>query len=80
MPLSPYWFRAKRCGWGWSLPGSWQGWVVFVCFFLLLALAGYEFPLGEHTGVFLGCVGVLTVALLAICFARSEPPAWRWGK
>ena len=24
-----YWFPAKRFGWGWGLPLSWQGWVVF---------------------------------------------------
>ena len=25
-----YWFRAKRYGWGWGLPCSWQGWVFFL--------------------------------------------------
>jgi hypothetical protein len=25
-----YWFRAKRNGWGWGLPGTWQRWVVLI--------------------------------------------------
>ena len=24
-----YWFPAKRYGYGWGLPGTWQGWLVF---------------------------------------------------
>jgi hypothetical protein len=24
-----YWFPAKRYGWGWGIPSSWQGWLVF---------------------------------------------------
>ena len=31
-----YWFRAKEYGWGWGLPLTWQGWVVFAAFFLLV--------------------------------------------
>ena len=26
----PYWFHAKRYGWGWGLPATWQGWVVLI--------------------------------------------------
>jgi hypothetical protein len=30
MPQDPeYWFPAKRYGWGWGIPVTWQGWVVF---------------------------------------------------
>lgn len=28
MQQASYWFPAKRYGWGWGLPSSWQGWVV----------------------------------------------------
>ena len=27
-----YWFPAKRYGWGWGLPGTWQGWLVVAAF------------------------------------------------
>jgi hypothetical protein len=26
--MSRYWFPAKRYGWGWGLPVTWQGWAV----------------------------------------------------
>ena len=35
----PYWFPAKRYGWGWGPPRVWQGWVVMAVF-AILVLAG----------------------------------------
>ncbi|MCA1579791.1 MAG: hypothetical protein LC796_00060 [Acidobacteria bacterium] len=80
MQRSRYWFPAKRYGWGWGLPSSWQGWVVFAGFFVLLALDGYVFRPGHNLPAFIACTILLSLALLAICFAKGEPPAWRWGK
>ncbi len=80
MPQPPYWFPAKRYGWGWGFPSSWQGWLVLAGFFVLLGTAGYVFRPSQNLPAFLGCTVVLVIALLAICFARGEPPAWRWGK
>ena len=34
-----YWFPAKRYGWGWGPPVTWQGWVVLSAYILAL-LAG----------------------------------------
>lgn len=28
-----YWFPAKRYGWGWGPPATWQGWVVLLLWF-----------------------------------------------
>lgn len=36
-----YWFPAKTFGWGWGLPRTWQGWVVFLVY-LLVASAGKQ--------------------------------------
>ena len=44
MGSPPYWFPAKRYGWGWGLPTVWQGRLVFIAFFVLVALAVYAFP------------------------------------
>ena len=30
-----FWFPAKRYGWGWGLPSSWQGREVFVTYFVV---------------------------------------------
>ena len=38
MPQDPeYWFPAKRYGWGWGLPATWQGWTVLAAFLILVA-------------------------------------------
>ncbi len=33
-----YWFSAKRYGWGWGIPSSWQGWLVLAAFVALLVV------------------------------------------
>ena len=74
-----YWFPAKRYGWGWGLPSSWQGWVVLCTFIALIALGSFVFPPDKQLGLYLAYVGVLTVLLIAICWLKGEPPRWRWG-
>ena len=36
---SRYWFPAKRYGWGWGIPATWEGWVVLTAF-VALVIAG----------------------------------------
>jgi drug/metabolite transporter (DMT)-like permease len=75
-----YWFPAKRYGWGWGPPRTWQGWVVMALFFLLLAVGLFIFlPAGREVDFLLYTV-VLVVLLIAVCYAKGEPPRWRWGK
>ena len=73
-----YWFPAKRYGWGWGPPRTWQGWVVMALFFALLAGGGLIF-LPTEVGFFIYTV-VLVVLLIAVCYAKGEPPRWHWGK
>ena len=76
----PYWFPAKRYGWGWGPPLTWQGWLVTLAWFLIL-LAGV--PLIDprrHPIAFLAFVLLMSLVLLAICYAKGEPPRWRWGE
>lgn len=74
-----YWFPAKRYGWGWGLPTRWQGWLVLAIFVLLVAVLVRVFPPHAALGPFVFGVLVLIVALMAICYAKGEPPKWRWG-
>lgn len=74
------WFRAKTYGWGWGLPLTWQGWVVFGVYFGLLAfgiinLNGNILPIP-----FVPYFIVVTVALVVVCYLKGEKPRWRWGK
>ncbi len=74
-----YWFQAKSYGWGWGLPLTWQGWVVYGTFGLLLVGANLFFPPASSPWAFSMCVLVLSAAVVGICYAKGEPPKWRWG-
>ena len=75
-----YWFPAKRYGWGWRLPSCWQGWAVLVTYFALIGLDIRLFPPARGPFTFALIVALLSVALVAVCWLKGEPPRWRWGK
>ncbi|HEY1684842.1 MAG TPA: hypothetical protein VGG19_08770 [Tepidisphaeraceae bacterium] len=77
--LTPYWFRAKRYGWGWSLPVRREGWIVFFIWLVFVILDGILIA-PQSLPLFIIILAVLAIALLAICYAKGEPPRWRWGK
>jgi hypothetical protein len=73
-----YWFPAKRYGWGWGPPITWQGWVVSLVW--LAVVVGGLMKLGRARilahAVFIGIMGLV---LLLVCYLKGEPPRWRWG-
>ena len=76
-----YWFRAKRYGWGWGLPLTWQGWLTFFLYFILAVLAVvFLSPARFGTGFFAVVLVLLTLLLVAVCWLKGEPPRWRWGR
>jgi len=79
MPNSdPYWFPAKRFGWGWGLPATWQGWVVLIVW-LGLTVTGGILIRPRHFVLF-GAFNIVMVGILTlICYLKGEPPRWRWG-
>ena len=76
---SAYWFPAKRYGWGWGLPQKWQGWVVLAMFLVLVVAGVFVFPPQARPIAFSIYIAVLVLLLLAVCYAKGEPPCWRWG-
>ena len=74
-----YWFPAKRYGWGWGLPATWQGWVVTLAFVALFGAGFLVFSPKAQTVPLLLYVFVLVAALIAICWLKGEPARWRWG-
>jgi hypothetical protein len=77
--MPQYWFPAKRYGWGWGPPATWQGWLVLVVFLVLLVAGGIGLlPRGAVVG-FVGYSIVLCIGLTAVCWWKGEPPRWRWG-
>ena len=74
-----YWFPAKRYGWGWSFPATWQGWAVLAAYLLLILGPIPRLHPDEHPLGFLLYAALVTVALLAVCLWKGEPPRWHWG-
>ena len=76
----PYWFRAKRYGWGWGLPLTWQGWVSLTLFIVLALLGIVLFPPRSEPVFFVVYALVISLLFTAICWLKGEPPRWRWGE
>jgi len=75
-----YWFPAKRYSWGWGLPNTWQGWIVLGGYVALLAAGPFILPPAQNKIGFIAYTVVLSVVLCAVCYAKGEPPKWRWGR
>ena len=75
-----YWFRAKRYGWGWGIPSTWQGWVTLIIYMVLIAASAFLFPPAGEMAIFWCITVILTLLLIVICWVKGEPLRWRWGK
>lgn len=62
------------------MPLRWQGWAVLVAFLALLGAGNLLLSPVESPGSFALYVGVLTLAFIGVCYAKGEPPKWRWGE
>ena len=75
-----YWFPAKTYGWGWGLPITWQGWLVFLAALVLFACGAFLFPPQTMLVGYIVYEVAIVAALIFICQLKGEPTAWRWGK
>ncbi len=74
------WFKAKTYGWGWGPATTWQGWVTYACYAVLLVVSGFFFPPQQDPALFVACMTIWSVALVGICLLKGEKPKWRWGR
>ncbi len=77
-PTPRYWFPAKRYGYGWGVPSTWEGWVVFVTWFVLMLGLSPVLAIWNIVA-FIVFLVVMLASLLTICYLKGEPPSWRWG-
>lgn len=77
---SPYWFHAKRYGWGWGLPARREGWLVLIVFLVLQIGGTLAFLTAGKTFWLSFWIVGLSILLVAICWWKGEPPRWRWGE
>ena len=80
MSNSRPWFKAKTYGWGWGPAATWQGWLVYACYGMLVGASAVLFrPERDPVAFALSVVG-LTAALVGVCMLKGEKPGWRWGR
>lgn len=82
MPLGgkAVWFPAKRYGWGWGFPNTWQGGVVVVTWLIGVLAGTLALLRTTWTAVLLiPFLAVMVGLLLVICWIKGERPRWRWG-
>ena len=78
-PGFTYWFPARRYGWGWGAPHTWQGWLVLDAYLAVLIASLFitMFGGGGNSLFGLAGIGLATVAFLFVCIKKGEPPRWR---
>lgn len=74
-----YWFPAKRYGWGWGLPLTWQGWVVITVWLAVLVAVIPLLRLHRHGLEHVLFLVGMVAALFGVCYWKGEPLRWRWG-
>ena len=79
------WFKAKKYGWGWGLPATWQGWLVFLGYIVFIILESiynarnYPHSLHKFLMLFLLQLLIATIIFAIIVILTGEKPQWRWG-
>ena len=82
-PGHVYWFPARKYGWGWGLPKTWQGWFVLDAYIIgMTGLLAFCFVLNSHPGLtstidFIVLGGLMTYVLIFICYEKGEPQTKR---
>jgi hypothetical protein len=67
-----YWVPAKRFGWGWGLPVTWEGWLVFAAFLALLVAGAFIFPPRANLAAYLAYVVLLCAALVGVTWLKGR--------
>lgn len=80
------WFGAKRYGWGWGMPCTWQGWVTLLVGVVALVVAAWiilphqDEPLSiGRWAVFTGFLILDVLIMIILSYRHGEKPRWRWG-
>jgi hypothetical protein len=76
-----YWFRAKRYGWGWGLPLTWEGWVFLIVWLVVVTAGAVRLRPSLPTRPFLYIAWILFMLaiMFGVCLWKGEPLRWRWG-
>jgi hypothetical protein len=73
-----YWFEAKRYGIGWTLPVTWQGWLVVLAYIALSAVGLVGLSGSAYRLPYLIAITVLLIVVIA--WKGERPLRWRRGR
>ena len=74
------WFPARRFGWGWGPPRTWQGWVALGLYLLMLVIGVVGIDPDRQQVLFAGWLIGWTLAFGVVCWLKGEKPRWSWGR
>ncbi|MBJ7536699.1 hypothetical protein [Marinomonas transparens] len=74
------WFPAKKNGWGWGKPNTWQGWLVWSLYMFVVIAISFIFDPKETLIQWSIWVGISTFLLLLIYYIKGESPSWKWKR
>ncbi len=67
------WFPAKKHGFGWGIPVTWQGWVVLLVYAFLMVIGALFLTKPSIPVVyFIGYTVLVSAILIIICWAKGE--------
>ncbi|RBP83618.1 hypothetical protein EBI01_07745 [Marinomonas rhizomae] len=72
------WFPAKKNGWGWSKPSSWQGWTVLALYLLTVIIISIVNDPKAELFKWAVSVAISTFILIACYCWKGEAPNWKW--
>ena len=70
--MKGYWFPAKKYGFGWGLPHTWQGWVTVAVFLLCLGLATYVIQPRDNPILYSLIVVLVSAVFLLVVYLKGE--------
>ena len=74
-----YWYAAKRYGWGWGPPITWEGWVVLILVLAAIIVPARLFVRSHGPGLYLAYVAALAAVQSLVCYLKGPPLRWRSG-
>ncbi|REG86795.1 hypothetical protein [Marinomonas pollencensis] len=74
------WFPAKKNGWGWGKPNTWQGWFVLGAYFIGVATVSVIHDPKLSLMRWAAWVAGLSVLLIIVYIVKGAPPSWKWQR
>ena len=74
-PYKSYWVPAKKYGYGWGFPQTWQGALVLIAYLVLMTVLCFASI--NSIGLLILGSSLLSIGMLILCYMKGEPPKWR---